>query len=233
MERLDVARRGARRPLATLALVTLAAMASVFVAADKRLLYRYVNEEGVTVIDYSVPPDAVSRGYEVINPDGTVRRVVPRTLTAEERAVAEVELVRERERQAEEERLRAWDQSLMRRYSSTADIEAARDRELRDLEVRIAILRSNVRSLKQQVSRNQSDAADIERSGKQVPGDIVSNIDSLQVEIVQTEQAVEERQAEIEVVRQGYARDMARFEKLLGQVELRRRYSVPAADTPD
>ena len=33
-------------------------------AAD---LYRYINDEGNVVVDYTVPPEFVSRGYEVLN----------------------------------------------------------------------------------------------------------------------------------------------------------------------
>lgn len=194
-------------------------------------IYRYVNEAGVTVIDRTIPPELVSRGYEILNSDGTVREVVPRAPTAEEVAERRIELEREKAERAEQERLRVWDESLLLRYSSLEDIEAARDRELRDLEVRISILRGNVRTLKQQVERSQGDAADLERAGKKVPVAIVSNISSMQGEIVEAERSIQERMGEIDEVRAGYARDIDRFTLLLDQVELRRRYSRPAEES--
>ena len=56
---------------------------------------------------------------------------------------------------AEQQRLREWDESLLLRYSTVADIEAARERALRDLRIRLSILKGNKRSLKQQAENYQ------------------------------------------------------------------------------
>ena len=191
----------------------------------EKFLYRYVNEDGVTVIHYSIPPEYVHSGYEILNRDGSVFKVVPRSLTQEELANRSGDVYRERVEAEEAERLRKWDESLLLRYSSIEDIEAARDRTLSDLQIRISILRSNVRTLKQQVENNQVRAADIERAGRQVPVEVVAAIDTLQSEIVETERSVGERLREIGVVEQGFQRDIDRFAKLLDKVQLRKRYS--------
>jgi hypothetical protein len=49
-------------------------------------LYRYTDDEGGIVIDYSIPPEYVAGGYEVLYSDGTVSRVVKRALTDAEKA---------------------------------------------------------------------------------------------------------------------------------------------------
>ncbi len=56
-------------------------------AADARNLYRYTNDRGNTVVDYQVPAEYVAKGYEVLNEDGVVVKVVPRTLTEDEQKV--------------------------------------------------------------------------------------------------------------------------------------------------
>ncbi len=192
-------------------------------------LYRYINDQGVTVINYSIPPQFVHRGYEILNRNGTVHKVVPRSLTDEEMADRSSKAYQDRVAAEESERLRKWDESLLLRYSSIEDIEAARDRSLSELRICISILRSNVRSLKNQVERNQSRAADIERSGGSDPVELVAAIDGLQSEIAETERSIQERLREIEVVGQGFQRDIDRFALLLDKVELRKRYSR----TPD
>ncbi|MEE4661131.1 MAG: hypothetical protein V2J89_11740 [Halieaceae bacterium] len=192
-------------------------------AAD--YLYRYVNSDGVTVIDYTIPPQYVQQGYEILNSDGSLHKVVPRTLTPEELADQSGEAYRERVAAEEAERLRKWDESLMLRYSSIEDIEAARDRALSELRIRISILRSNVRSLMQQVESNQQRAADLERRGQNVPVELVEAIDGLRDEIGETERAIGERLREVEVVSAGFQRDIDRFVTLLDKVELRRQHS--------
>ena len=161
-------------------------------------LYRYVNENGVTVINYSIPPEYVHKGYEILNPDGSVHKVIPRTLTEEEMADQSSAAYRERVEAEEAERLRKWDESLLLRYSSIEDIEAARDRALSELRIRISILQSNIRSLQSQVENNQRRAADAERRGREVPLEVVATIEGLQGEIVETERSIRDRKQEIE-----------------------------------
>ncbi len=196
-------------------------------AAD---LYRYINDEGNVVVDYSVPPEFVSRGYEVLNEDGTVIRVVPRALTEEEKKQRNAEQKQAESAEAEERRLREWDESLMRRYSTIEDIEDARDRALQDLRIRVSILKSNKRSLKQQVENYQAQAADLERSGKEVDLARIATIEDLQDEIASTDRSIADREREINSVAESYERDIERFGLLLDVVERRRALSVGSSN---
>ena len=198
-------------------------------AYSQGYLYRYVNDDGVTVVASEIPPEFVDNGYEVLGPTGTVVRTVERALTEEEKADRNNERYKKKLAEEEAQRLKEWDESLMIRYSSIEDIEAARDRALSELQIRISILRSNVRSLKAQVQSNQSRAADVERSGGKVPVEIVEIIDALQREIVEAERSITDRLREVEEVRAGFQKDIDRFALLLDKVELRQRYS----QTPD
>jgi hypothetical protein len=184
-------------------------------------LYRYTNAEGVIVVDYQVPSEYVGKGYEILNSEGMVIRVVPRELTEEEKKVRNAQQEREAAASAEEQRLREWDESLLLRYSTVADIEAARERALRDLRIRLSILKGNKRSLKQQVENYQAQAADLERSGQQVDVARLSAIEDIQKEIETTDRSINDRTREIEEVSASFQKDIERFEMLLEVVELR------------
>ncbi len=190
--------------------------------ADSVKLYRYTNSEGTTVVDYQVPAEYVANGYEVLNDKGAVIQVVPRELSPAEREARDAQQLLEEQARAEEQRLREWDESLLLRYSTVADIEAARERALRDLRIRLNILKSNKRSLRQQVENYQAQAADIERRGQQVDAQRLQAIDDLQDEIGVTDRAIADREREIEEVSQSYQQDIERFGMLLDVVELRR-----------
>lgn len=174
------------------------------------------------VIEYTVPPEAVHNGYEILRSDGSIYQVVPRALSQEERRDSQNAEVRRQLELKEQEELRKWDQSLLLRYSTISDIEASRERNLSELKIRISILHSNIRSLKQQVESNQSRAADIERGGGEVPVATIATIDGLKAEIVEAEKAVSDRKLEIEKVTQSFAKDIERFKHLLDMVELRK-----------
>lgn len=192
------------------------------ISACAKDLYRYTNDEGNMVVDDHVPPEYAARGYEVLNSDGVVLKVVPRELTEEELAQKGVLEKQALEAAAEHERLRLWDESLMLRYSTIEDIEAARERSLRDLRIRVSILKSNARSLKQQVENYQRVAAGIERSGGTVDVERLKTIEELQFEIGSTERSILDREAEVAMVQEGFQDDIKRFEMLLEVVELRR-----------
>lgn len=191
-------------------------------AVQAGLMYRYINDEGNVVLDYQVPASDIGKGYEILNEDGVVLEVVPRELTDEERANVSTQERQLAGAEAEQERLRAWDESLLLRYSTLEDIEAARDRALGSLLINLSILKSNTRSLKHQVENYQTQAAQIERTGREVDVERLAAIEDLQSEISAIERSVVDRTQEMEDVRAEYQLDIDRFEQLLGVVELRR-----------
>lgn len=191
-------------------------------AGNAKDLYRYINEYGNTVIDDRIPLEYASNGYEILNEEGVVTEIVPRRLTGEERAQRDIEVQLAEAAAVEKERLRKWDESLLLRYSTIEDIEAARERSLRNLRIRVSILKSNTRSLKAQVEHHQTVAADVERSGATVDVKQLASIDALQSEIGVTERSIEDRLTEIERVKGEFQLDIDRFERLLELVELRR-----------
>ncbi|WP_262500926.1 hypothetical protein [Pseudohalioglobus sediminis] len=185
-------------------------------------LYRYTNDEGNLVIDYQVPPEHVKKGYEVLNDKGVVTKVVPRELTEEEQKEADAQARLEAEALAEQRRLQEWDESLLLRYSTIEDIEAAQERALMDLRIRVSILKSNKHSLKQKVENYQAQAADLERMGKKVDVERLQAIEDLQAEIAATDRAIADRNVEIDEVNAAFQSDIDRFTVLLEMVEFRR-----------
>ena len=194
-------------------------------AGKAQLMYRYINAEGNKVLAYQVPPEFVSNGYEVLNASGSVVEVIPRQLDETELDSMDSDARRAKLAADEAERLRQWDESLLLRYSSVEDIEAARERELRDLKIRVSILKGKLRSLKQQVENYQSLAADQQRLGYDVNPQHLKAIEDLRGEIDSTERAIDDRQTEIDVVDADYDRDIGRFTTLLDIVEMRRTMS--------
>ena len=202
-----------------LAVTLLMALSPGSLAAE---LYRYVNDEGSTVVDFQVPPEHVKKGYEVVNDKGVVIRVVPRELSEEEQKYADAQKRLEEEAVAEQLRLKEWDEALLLRYSAIEDIEAAEERALRDLRIRVSIIKSNKRSLKQQVENYQAQAAEMERMGREVDVERLQAIEDLQSEIAISDRAIADRQIEIEAVEAAYKADIERFVILLDMVEFRR-----------
>lgn len=197
-------------------------VADLGLAADNNL-YRYKNSQGTVVIDDHVPPAFTKKGYEVLNSQGHVLEVVPRQLTEDEILNLSSEEARQRNAKQEQETQLAYDRSLLMRYSDHRDIEAVRDRNIKELEIRLSILRGNVINTKAQVERQQEKAANVERKGKNVPENLLNNINGLKKEIELAELDISARKIEIEAVRQQYQKDIDRLRYLIEVMGYRRR----------
>lgn len=176
-------------------------------AAAQADLYRYVDDKGVTVLNrHGVPPQYIGRGYEVLNDQGRVTRVVPPAPTAQERE------------QLLEAKARAGsDAQLLRLYASVKDVERAEARKLSELDSVIGITRGNLQSLRTQQANLQSQAANHERAGRPVPDQLMVQIENLRKEQASLKRDVARyrqarKQAEI-----SFAKERERIVELLGQ----------------
>lgn len=170
-------------------------------------MYRYIDERGVTVIDrLGVPPEHVARGYEVLNEQGRVIRVVPPAPSAEER-----------QRLAEEKAKASSDAQLLRIYSEVGDVDRARDRKLAELDGAIRVAESNLQSLRTQQGSLQAKAAEFERAGRQVPEHLLVQIENLKTEQAGVEKDIV-RYRETRVSEEAaFAADRARLLELRGR----------------
>ena len=207
-----------------LSVVTL--LGACTVSATAAELYRYQNEAGVTVVDWAIPAAYVGSGYEVLNESGQIVRVVPPAKTDTE---LERDAVAARAQEAEAAAQAAQlerDTFLLRRYSTIEDIEAARDRSLRELDIRIAILSGQRDTLSQQLARHQSALDTAAQSDAASPQYEEETVAALKAEIQSLDEASEGRQQQAAALAEAYSRDIARFAELEEIVALRRQMSV-------
>jgi hypothetical protein len=208
------------------ALLTLLLWTSNTLSAE---LYRYQNDAGVTVVDWAMPAAYVSNGYEILNESGQVVSVVPPAKTATE---LEQDAAAARSRAADTAAEAAQlerDTFLLRRYSTVQDIEAARDRSLRELDIRIAILSSQRETLSQQLARHEdalAARAQLDEEATQYGQDTVA---ALKAEIQSLDDASKGRQQQAAEVAEAYGRDIARFSQLEEIVLLRRQMGAAPA----
>jgi hypothetical protein len=172
-------------------------------------LYRYVDDKGVVVLNrQGVPPQLIGKGYEVLNDQGRVTRVVPPAPTPEER------------RRLLEAKARAGsDAQLLRLYASVKDVERAKARKLSELDSVIGITRGNLQSLRTQQANLQSQAASHERAGREVPKQLMTQIDNLIKEQASLRRDIERYQQARKQAEISFGKERARVAELLGQSE--------------
>ena len=178
------------------------------VSADATELYRYVNDKGITVLDRSVPPQFVSRGYEVLDKDGRVKQVVPAAPTPDElRAMREAE--------QEQRRQRSSDETLLRLYSSVADLDRAHQRQIQQIETLIATAEAGLMTLRSQRDDVQSRAASQERAGRKVDPLLLQQLENIEAERRRLERQIRSNRAEIDAVNTAFTSRRERLAQLL------------------
>ncbi|GAA5443856.1 hypothetical protein Misp06_02034 [Microbulbifer sp. NBRC 101763] len=187
-------------------LLLLSILANAAGGARGQVLYRYTDNQGILVLNESVPPEYVAGGYEILSHSGRVLEVVPPQLSPEE-----YEVQRQQEVQKEADR------KLLKRYNSVADIESARKRKLAIVEQDMAIMRSNINSLGLQIAQEEASAARTQRGGREVAPELLQRIADLQKEVSVLRERLSRRADEAVSINDEFDKAAARYAELMAK----------------
>ena len=177
------------------------------VVAGAAELYRYVDDKGTTVLSrQGVPPEHISKGYEVLNDQGRVIQVIPPAPSPEEMKRILAEKARA-----------SSDAQLLRLYSTPDDVERARARKLAELDGLIGVARGNLQSVRTQQANLQSQAAEHERAGRAVPAHLLAQIDNQKAEQARLKGDILRYQAARKEADSSFNADRDRLKELLGR----------------
>ena len=180
--------------------------ASLSYGAISAKLYRYINEEGIVVIDDKIPPRYVAQGYDILNTNGqllgTVEPSVPQN--AVEKAL------RKRALAAQERE----DRFILVSYSSVAEISSAMARKLGQLDREVKGIKTNIKSSHKRISFEQQRAANYQRGGKLVPVNVKDTLLELEVEVKKSNALLEIKRREYLKTEDRYQGYIARYRQL-------------------
>jgi hypothetical protein len=202
----------ARVALLAGAAVAALAGARAFAEAPTSGIYTCTTPDGRKLTSDRPIPECNSREQRLLNPDGSLRRVVPPTMTAEERAEKEA-----RDHQAEIERLARLDaarrdRNLMARYPDEATHQKAR--EAAQDTVRIAMHASEERLKSLAAERKPLlDEAEFYK-GKPQPPKLKQQLDANDAATEAQKAAIQGEEAELGRINRLYDVELARLKKL-------------------
>jgi len=177
--------------------------------------YIYVDKNGRTQMEGSLPPEIAARGdYKIVSNSGRFIKNVPLSKTPEQRA-----------KEKEEERLRkineaiiaeekAQDQILLKTYQSVDEIKLALNRQLESIDVRIQITRGTIKRLKVRLEGLQKDAAQAERAGRPITKNLLQDIDGTRNQLKKAYESIILAEKKKEQIRETFNSDMKRFASL-------------------
>lgn len=184
-------------------------------------MYRYIDENGKTVVSSTLPPKYSQGGYEIINDKGIVIQTVAPRKTEEQLRQEKLEAERreaERLAQKEQERL---DTILINSYTDISDIERARDSELDSKDRDIMLLKNNIRRYTRLLEDAQARAARDERLGRELSPKLQKEIAQYKRRIAKEEQSVIDIEEDKSIIDDRYNSSIIRFSELKAAERLR------------
>jgi chromosome segregation ATPase len=170
-------------------------------------LYRYMNEDGVVVIDFSIPPKFADKGYEVLSPSGRVLETV---------APKQSDEMSSSERKAAAEEQKREDLYILRSYSSVDDVNNARKRRLSMLDYEIDSLSRKLEDYQKRRRELSAKAASYQAAGKQPPESTAELLKDLEDQSVITRNNVAERRKQYQALNKKYDYYAVRLVELRG-----------------
>ncbi len=181
-------------------------------AAEGPLIYSCVDAAGKRLTSDRPIAECNAREQRVLNADGSVKRVVPPTLTADERADAEA---RERdalaERAARQDAIRR-DRNLMLRFPDEAAHRKARESALDDVRKALKLSESRVAAL-QAERKPLMDEAEF-YVGNKMPRKLKGQIDANDASLEAQRALVQNQQLEVVRINKLYDAELERVKKL-------------------
>jgi hypothetical protein len=168
-------------------------------------LYRYIDDRGVVVLDrQGVPPEFVSKGYQVLNAQGRVLQTVPPAPSAEQ---AKANAARRAQADA--------DAKLRSRYTGVDDLERTRQRQLGEIDGLIALVRGDLDNLQVQQASLQGEAATQERNGQPVSPMVLQQLEAIRQHRAELNAQIARYQQMREDADRALDADRARLEQLV------------------
>jgi hypothetical protein len=146
--------------------------------ANAAQFYRWTDEDGNLFVQSYIPPEYVSKGYEIVDESGTLLKKV-------EPQISEAEKLAKETSRINKEMQRARDEELLKFYRSPADVDRAMSTWLSRMDMEIRVKKNRIRIKESEFAKLQEKAANQERSGQEVDADIEEQMKAINLEIEQ------------------------------------------------
>lgn len=183
--------------------------------------YRYKNAQGVLVIERSIPPEYVSKGYQIVTVTGQVIEDIP--------AAAPVNAAAARKKSEDAAHNIKLDNQLRKLYASPMDAVNHRNRQIDALKLKVDFARGQLLQLNGKRKTDLDQAARMERSGKKVPEQMRKNLDALDRNIAAQEAEAKNAEAAIQELRTDFVETLDRLNVIYPDKAIPRESYAPAA----
>lgn len=191
---------------------------SIFLSTDAAAqLYRYKDDQGNYVLNQTIPPKYVKKGYDILNNQGRVIRTVAPELTPEQIAARDAALEEERLRKIEAQKQALIDNELKQQFSHPNEAVHVLSRRVVDMQSLIKAKQSRIKTLENNIIEEETRAATRQRQGLRILESTLKQIDKFKSDISINEHDIAEVRSELKNVKAEFDKKIRRLEVITGK----------------
>ncbi|HET7526382.1 MAG TPA: hypothetical protein VFK10_10610 [Burkholderiaceae bacterium] len=177
-------------------------------------LYTCEDDKGVRITRDRYIAECSHKEQRILNPDGSLRKVVPPTLTPDEQARRDEEARRKRDEEQKRAEAIKYDRLLLTRYPDKASHDRARETALSDSRFAIESAKARLRELDTERKRLLSEAEFYR--GRAMPPTLKQQLDANDAAAAAQRLAIENARAEQARIHAKFDAELERLRKLWG-----------------
>ncbi|OGS87679.1 MAG: hypothetical protein A2061_10520 [Gallionellales bacterium GWA2_59_43] len=179
-------------------------------------MYKWVDDQGVTHYGETIPPEYANKDRTELNKTGrTVKK--DEVLSPEKRLAKEEAEARKRAEADTALESKRRDKALVNTYSSPAEIDLARSRNLQQIDARVSGVGAQVKIVSDSLLGLQKEADGYKQAGKKLPQSLREDMDETQVRLTKLQQDLDKAKADKAAMEARYDADKARYKELTGK----------------
>jgi len=179
-------------------------------------MYKWVDDQGVTHYGQTIPPEYAGKDRTELDKTGqTVNK--REVLTPEERRAKEEADAKKRADAEEALESKRRDKALINTYSSPAEIDLARKRNLQQVDARVNGVGAQLKIVSDRLLGLQKEADGYKQAGKKLPKSLQEDLDETQVRLNKLQLDQDKAKADKAAMEARYDADKARYKELTGK----------------
>jgi len=179
-------------------------------------LYKWVDDNGTTHYGETIPPEYADKDRSELNKAGRVIKTEEVLTPEKRRAKVEAEAKKREEEKTALEQQR-HDKTLVNTYSSVKEIDLARARSLQQIDARINVINSALKTANENLNGLQKEAENYTKTKKKVPASLEEDLQDAHARLEKLQKDLELPQAEKAALEARYDSDKARYMELTGK----------------
>ncbi len=179
-------------------------------------LYKWVDDNGTTHYGETIPPEYANKDRSELNKSGRVIKT-EEVLTPEKRRAREQEDAKKLEATNAELEQQRHDKTLINTYNSVKEIDLARSRNLQQVEARINVINSSIKTANDNLAGLQKEVENYTKTNKKVPPSLDEDLQEARSRLAKLQKDLEQPQADKAAMNARYDADKARYIELTGK----------------